>query len=190
MWITILFTLEHANKEKYHWFWSGKRGGHNSLRIIIINNSLSKQRAELSIIGLSCWKRYGFSRNCKCLHNDCSIQNWQIVIFFCSMPQQLLVGQGPLIEASLSQSVGLLWTTARPNEETSTWQHKTLNKRQTSTPSAGFEAAIPASERGCKPTPQTARLWDRHSVIYSKQPASELAFVSSASRQVATKKSW
>jgi hypothetical protein len=71
--------------------------------------------------------------------------------------QQPLVGQGLLInEASRSHSgtphaVGLLWTSDQPEAETSTWQHTTLKKRQTSP--EGFEPAIPTSER-----PQTYAL--------------------------------
>jgi hypothetical protein len=55
---------------------------------------------------------------------------------FFPMAQQPLVGQGLLImEASRShsdtpQSVGLLWTSDRPNAETSTWQHKTLKRHR------------------------------------------------------------
>jgi hypothetical protein len=44
------------------------------------------------------------------------------------------------------QSVGLLWTTDQPDEQTPTWQHTTL-ARETSMPPAGFELAILASER-------------------------------------------
>ena len=49
-------------------------------------------------------------------------------------------------------SVGLLWTSDRPDAETSTWQYATLT-RDTSLPTAGFELAIPTSER-----PQTHAL--------------------------------
>ena len=50
------------------------------------------------------------------------------------MTWQPLVGQGPLIvEASQSHSdtphsVGLLWTSVRPEAEAATWQHTTLSK--------------------------------------------------------------
>jgi hypothetical protein len=53
------------------------------------------------------------------------------------MVQQPLVGQGLLIiEASRSysdtpHSVGLLSTSDQPDAEIATWQHTTLNKRQT-----------------------------------------------------------
>jgi hypothetical protein len=71
------------------------------------------------------------------------------------MEQQPLVGQGFLIiETSRSQtppntrhSVGLLWTSDKPDAMTSTWQHTTLRRDTTSMPAAGFEPAIPASER-------------------------------------------
>ena len=43
------------------------------------------------------------------------------------------------------QSVGHPWTSDQPVAETSTWQHTTL--KQTPVPPAGFEPAIPASER-------------------------------------------
>jgi hypothetical protein len=43
-------------------------------------------------------------------------------------------------------SVRLLWTGDQPDAETSTWQHTTLT-RNTSMPQAGFEPAIPASQR-------------------------------------------
>jgi len=76
------------------------------------------------------------------------------------MAQQPLVRQDSImVEASISHSdtphsVGLLWTTDQPDAETSTWQHTTLNNRQTSMPHAGFEPVIPAS---CvRLTPQTA----------------------------------
>ena len=51
---------------------------------------------------------------------------------YCPMTQHLLVGQGILIyEVSRSKShsphsVGLLWTSDRPDAVTSTWQHKTI----------------------------------------------------------------
>jgi hypothetical protein len=73
--------------------------------------------------------------------------------------QQPLVGQGLLIvESSLShsdtlQSVGLLWTSDRPDVETSTWQHTTLTRDTRPCLPAGFEPAIPVSER-----PQTHAL--------------------------------
>ena len=51
-------------------------------------------------------------------------------------------------------SVGLFWTSDRPGAETYTWQHTTVKKRQTSMSSAGFEPAIPESER-----PQTHALY-------------------------------
>jgi hypothetical protein len=57
------------------------------------------------------------------------------------MAQQPLVGRGPLIEVSRShsdtpKSVGLLWTSDKPDSETSTRQHP-----------VGFEPTILANER-------------------------------------------
>jgi len=69
------------------------------------------------------------------------------------MAQQPPVGQGLLIiEASRSHSdtpnsVGILWTSDQPDAETSTWQHTTLTKETCMLPLAGFEPAIPESER-------------------------------------------
>jgi len=74
------------------------------------------------------------------------------------MAQQPLVGQGLLIietsrpHSDTPQSVGLHWTSDQADVETSTWQHTTQSK-QISMPPAGFEPAIPASER-----PQTHAL--------------------------------
>jgi len=42
---------------------------------------------------------------------------------------------------------GCLWMCGRPIIETSTWQHTTLTKRQTSMPLVGFESTTPASKR-------------------------------------------
>ena len=72
------------------------------------------------------------------------------------MAQQPSLGQGLLIvEASRShsgtpQSIGLLWTSDQPDAETSTWQHTTLTKEGLPFPPAGFEPAIPSSERPFK----------------------------------------
>jgi len=66
------------------------------------------------------------------------------------MGQQRLEGQGLLInEASRSdtpQSVGLHWTSDHPDAESYVTTHNT-HKRQTSMSPAGFEPAIPRSER-------------------------------------------
>jgi len=77
-----------------------------------------------------------------------NMQGLSILVFF-SMAQQPPVGQGLLIiKAPRSYSdtilsVELLWSSDQPDTETSTWQtHHT-----TSMISAGFEPAIPASER-------------------------------------------
>jgi hypothetical protein len=50
-------------------------------------------------------------------------------------------------------SVGFLWTSDRPDAETSTWQHTTFLRDTHPCPRAGFELTIPASER-----PQTYAL--------------------------------
>jgi hypothetical protein len=60
------------------------------------------------------------------------------------------VGQGLLIaswsHSDTSHSVGILWTSDQPDVESCTWQH-TTRKTKKFIPSAGFEPAIPASER-------------------------------------------
>ena len=96
------------------------------------------------------------------------------LIFFFSKTQQPLVGQG--LKASRSHSVGLLWTSDRPGAEDFT----------------EFEPAIPASERMQTHTwnraaTGTGTLWYTAEEIGG---ASELGFVSSASRQEVTNKSW
>jgi hypothetical protein len=48
--------------------------------------------------------------------------------------------------------VGLLWTSDQLVAWTSTLKHTTLNNRQTSLPSAGFEPTITADERPLGPT--------------------------------------
>ena len=69
------------------------------------------------------------------------------------------VGQGLLIiedswsHSDTSQSVGLFSTSDHPDAETSTWKKHNTHKGPTSTPHAGFESTIPASER-----PQTHAL--------------------------------
>jgi hypothetical protein len=74
------------------------------------------------------------------------------MIFYLPWRNSPPVGQGLLIiEASRShsdtpQSVGLLWTGDQPDADLYLITHNTHN-RQTSIPSAGFEPAVPASER-------------------------------------------
>jgi hypothetical protein len=88
---------------------------------------------------------------------DVTVQKGSRIFF--PMAQQPLVGQGLLIvdasrsHSDIPHSVGLLWTSDQPDTETSTWQHTTFNKRQTSVPSAGIESKIPGIER-----PQTYAL--------------------------------
>ena len=53
-----------------------------------------------------------------------------------------------------TNSIRLLWERDRPDAETSTWQRTHLQK--TSTPPAGFELAIPGSER-----------WQTHTLDYA-----------------------
>jgi hypothetical protein len=70
--------------------------------------------------------------------------------YFSPLAQQPQLGQGLLIiEASRSHSVGLLWTSDQPDEQTYTWQtHKDSQKTHfhPTLPSMVFEPAIPASE--------------------------------------------
>jgi hypothetical protein len=82
-----------------------------------------------------------------------------ITCFLFAWRKQSLLGQGFLfVEVSRShsdtpRSVDLLCTSDRPIAETSTWQHTTLTRRQTSMPSMVFEPANAARER-----PQTRAL--------------------------------
>ena len=46
-----------------------------------------------------------------------------------------------------TQSVGLLWTSDQLVAQNSTWQHTTLNNKETSMPPLGFEPKISADER-------------------------------------------
>jgi len=75
------------------------------------------------------------------------------------MVQHPPVCQGFLmIEASWShsdtpQSVGHLWASDQPDTETSKWQHTTITRDRNPLRHAGFELAIPTSER-----PQTDSL--------------------------------
>jgi len=72
------------------------------------------------------------------------------ILFFYSMAPQPLVGQGHIIEASLSHSVtqhsvGHLWTGDQPDGESGTWQHTTLTRdRHSCLP---FEPATPTCLR-------------------------------------------
>jgi hypothetical protein len=76
-----------------------------------------------------------------------------LVFFFPPWRNSPLEGQGLLIiQASRSHSdtphsVGLLWTSDKPDAATSTWQYTNTHKRQTPMSPAGFEPAIPASDR-------------------------------------------
>jgi len=78
-------------------------------------------------------------------------QGVDISFFF--MAQQPLVGQGLLIteasrsQSDTSQSIRLLWTSDRPDAETCTFTTQKTHKRQTPMTPAGFEPAIPASDR-------------------------------------------
>ena len=45
------------------------------------------------------------------------------------------------------RSVGLLWTSDRPDAETSTWQHTALTRDRHPCRRAGFEPTIPTNER-------------------------------------------
>jgi len=75
--------------------------------------------------------------------------------------QKSLVVQGLfVIEASRSHSVGLLWTTDRPDAETSTWQHTTLT---TNIHTTGVIRTHNRSKRVTAHPPLRSRWhWDRH----------------------------
>jgi hypothetical protein len=69
-------------------------------------------------------------------------------VYFFVVARQLIVGHGLLIvETSWSNSVGLLFASDQPEAEISTWTTHNTHERQTSMSSAGFETAIPTSER-------------------------------------------
>jgi hypothetical protein len=73
-------------------------------------------------------------------------------MFFPVFRQTLKVQGLHIIEASRSQAdapypVRLPWTSNQPETENSTWQYTTLSREKTSVPPAGFQPAIPASER-------------------------------------------
>jgi hypothetical protein len=87
-----------------------------------------------------------------CLFLQHVVTLYKIIILF-PLLQQPTVGQGLLIvEASrshwdTSHSVGLLWTSDQPDAETSTWQHTTLTRDETSMTPAGSEPTVPTSEQ-------------------------------------------
>jgi len=69
---------------------------------------------------------------------------------FPSMALQLQVGQdfgASRLYSGAPQSVELLWTIDQPVAETSTWQHPTVTPDRYHCHPAGFEPAIPTSER-------------------------------------------
>ena len=63
------------------------------------------------------------------------------------------VGQGPLIihasrwHSDTPHSVGRLWTSDRPDAQTSTWQHTKFTRDRHPFPPAGFEPATPTGVR-------------------------------------------
>ena len=60
----------------------------------------------------------------------------------------LLIVEVSRSHSDTPHSVGLLWTSGRPDAETSTSQHTTFTRdRQTAMPPAGFDPEIPACER-------------------------------------------
>ena len=143
---------------------------------LLSQRTLSKQRAELWIIGLSRSKRHRISRNWKCLQNDCSKQKWQADIF---LFQDATAPSGPGPPRYQGFTITLRRT---PLDEWSARRrgHYWIRTRN---PSKGAYANRHLEPRGH---------WDRHSVIHSRgnSLASELGFVSSASRQETTNKSW
>jgi hypothetical protein len=75
-------------------------------------------------------------------------------IYYFFMAQQPPSGPGPpqyrgftITLRHTPHSVGLLWTSNRPDAETSTWQHTTLTRDRYPCPPVGFEPAIPVSKR-------------------------------------------
>jgi hypothetical protein len=58
-------------------------------------------------------------------------------------------------------TVGLLWTSDRPYSETSTWQHTTLNNRQTSMPLVGIRTRNPSKQAAADPRLRARGHWDR-----------------------------
>jgi len=97
---------------------------------------------------------------CSFMYSVNGRQCWKgLFFFFFLMVRQPLVGQGLLtLEASRSHSdtphsVGLFWTSDRPDAETSAWQHTTLTTDRHPCPQAGFQPTVPPSER-----PQTHTL--------------------------------
>jgi hypothetical protein len=62
-----------------------------------------------------------------------------------AVDQGLLIIDASQLHSDTSQSIRLLWTSDRPDAETSTWQDNSHN-RQTSITPVGFEAAVPAIE--------------------------------------------
>jgi hypothetical protein len=85
----------------------------------------------------------------------CGPNKYQVINRWLFLPwsKSPLAGQGIIfVKTSRSHSdtphsVGLLWTNDQPDAKTSLWQHTSLTKTQTSTPSAGFEPIIPANDR-------------------------------------------
>ena len=73
------------------------------------------------------------------------------------------MGQGLLIvEASRSlsdtpHSIGLLWTSDRPDAETSVWQHTTLTRNTIHTP-GGIRTRNPSKLAAANPRLKTARV--------------------------------
>ena len=97
------------------------------------------------------------------------------IYFLCASTQFRVVASSDRTSQSHSDtphSVGLLWTSDRPEAETSTCTTHNTRKRQTTVPPAGFESTIPASER-----PQTHAL-DR--------PASGIGYTTTLSQKIAT----
>ena len=98
----------------------------------------------------------------------------RVFLFFlpCFMKQQPPVGQGlVIIEASRSQTQHfdiLLCTSDQPDAETSAWQHTTFTRDRYPCRPAGFEPAMPASER--PQTHRTATWIGLHFVFITKIP--------------------
>jgi hypothetical protein len=88
------------------------------------------------------------------------------------MAQQPLVGQGLFIievlrsHSGIWHSVGLLWTSDQPDEETSTWQHTTLTTDRHPCPR---QDSNPQSQQvnSRRPTPWTARPLGSADIVYA-----------------------
>jgi hypothetical protein len=92
--------------------------------------------------------------------------HWELDPFCLFSGATAPAGQGLIVEASWSHSdtphlVGLLWTSAQPDTETSTWEHTALTRDRHLMSRAGFEPTIAASERLQTHALRRRGHWDR-----------------------------